>query len=85
MTPEGHAEIRKLQDRAREVASAATKADIANDVPDLVYIVIAVRQLGEEFALGSYVSHTNAMVIDNRGVKLILKTALDTVGHEVPS
>ena len=79
-------EIRKLQVRAEEIALAAVQEDIANNVADMVYIVIATRQTdAESFALGSYCGHTTAVTVDPSGVKLILKTALETVGHEIPS
>lgn len=86
MTDEQRDEIRLMQARAQEIASAATKADIEQDVSDMVYIVIAVRQHSDDtFVLGSYISHTTAMVLVPKAARKILETALATIGHEIPS
>ena len=80
------AEIKNLQKRAEEVARAGIREDIANGVSDCIYLVIAVRQVdNESFALGSYISHTTAMEVQPDGVRKILQTALDTLGHEIPN
>jgi hypothetical protein len=84
---EKSAAIRKLQERAIGIATAAAKEDIAaGGATDTVYVVIAARQVdAENFCLGSGIGHTTAMTVEPHGVRLILKTALDTVGNELPS
>ena len=86
MTDEQRAEIRKLQERALSIATAAAKEDIGSDAVDTVYVVVAARQLAEECCvLGSGVGHTTAVTLAPNSVRKILQTALATIGHEVPS
>jgi hypothetical protein len=77
----------KLQARAMDIAVAAAQEDIdACGDPDVVYIVIAARQIdSENFSLGTGLGHTTAVAVPPGGVKLILKTALDAHGNEPPA